>query len=342
MKAAVLTGIRTLSMEERELPRAGKGEIVVRVRASAVCGTDIRMWNNASCALPRILGHEIAGDVYEIGEGVNGYAIGQRVAIAPNMGCGICDECVSGRTHLCPTYKALGINLDGGFAEFVKVPAEAVRQGNVCPIGDATAYDQAAIVEPFSCVYNAFETYRVHPADKVLIIGAGPIGCMHAILAKMAGASDIFMTDLSEKRLDDCQKRLPYIKPYCGSELKQFIMDSTKNKGVDVCVTACPSPEAQEESLELMNMFGRVCFFGGLPASKEPVRIDTNLVHYRHLILCGTSRSSLSQYRKCLSLIENGVVDLKPLITDKFTLDEVPAAFDYASKAGGLKSVIEM
>lgn len=340
MRAAVFTGIKTIEMSDVEKPTARKGEIILRVRTSAVCGTDIRMWANANCKLPLILGHEMAGQIDSIGDGVEGYTVGQRVAVAPNMGCGICDECVSGRTHLCPEYRALGINLDGAFAEFVRIPADAVRQGNVCPIDDELSYDQAAIVEPFSCVYNAFETYRVHPGDRVLIIGAGPIGCMHAILAHMAGASKVFMNDLSQSRLDECAGYLPYVTPYCGENLHSFIMDHTRGKGVDVCVTACPSAAAQEESLELMNMFGRVCFFGGLPSTKEPVRIDTNLVHYRHLILCGTSRSSLSQYRKCLDLIGSGVISLKPLITNTFSLDETPQAFEFAAAAKGLKSVV--
>lgn len=111
MRAAVFTGIKTIEMSDVEKPTARKGEIILRVRTSAVCGTDIRMWANANCKLPLILGHEMAGQIDSIGDGVEGYTVGQRVAVAPNMGCGICDECVSGRTHLCPEYRALAWNM---------------------------------------------------------------------------------------------------------------------------------------------------------------------------------------------------------------------------------------
>ncbi len=340
MKAAVWTDVKTLVMEDRTIPTPGPEEMVVRVKAAAVCGTDIRMWQQA----PKknlVLGHEVAGEIYALGERVKGYKVGDRVAVAPNMGCGICDQCVSGRTHLCPEYQALGINMDGAFQEYVLIPSDAVRQGNVCRLSDNVSFAEAAVAEPLSCVYNAFESYKVQAGDFVLIIGAGPIGCMHAMLAQMAGAGKVIMHDLSEDRLAYCKELLPGVETYAGSELKEYIMESTKNRGLDVCVTACPSPQAQSASLSLMAMFGRVSFFGGLPAAKQPVPLDTNLIHYKHLVVSGTSRSSLSQYRKCLQLVESGVLPIRRLITHRFTLDQISEAFQFAAAAGGMKSVIE-
>ena len=114
MKASVLTATRTLVLQEREIPRAQAGEMILKVRSAAICGTDVRMWNGA-VERPLVLGHVVAGDINELGEGVKGYSVGQKVSVAPNYGCGICDFCVSGKTHLCPDYRALGINMDGGF-----------------------------------------------------------------------------------------------------------------------------------------------------------------------------------------------------------------------------------
>lgn len=342
MKAAVLTAAKTLVMEEREIPRAARGEIIIKVRSAAICGTDIRMWGNrADGSAPLVLGHEVAGDIYEIGEGVKSYAVGEKVAVAPNYGCGVCDECVAGRTHLCPEYKALGINIDGAFAEYVRVPEEAVRQGNVCKLGPAISYAEAAAVEPLSCVYNGYEAYQVHPGDNVLIIGSGPIGCMHAMLALMSGAAKVIMSDLSAERLAGCKEILPKIIPYSGGDLKGFVMEQTNGRGLDVCVTACPSPAAQASSFDMMAMFGRVCFFGGLPAGKEKVELNTNTIHYKHLMVTGTSRSSLSQYRKCLELVETGVLELNRLVTNHFTLDQIDEAFAFCAAAGGLKSVVD-
>ncbi len=341
MKAAVLRGPQELCMEERPIPVPGAGEILLKVHSAAICGTDIRMWRNAEsgCA-PLVLGHEMAGVIEQLGKGVEGYQEGQAVAVMPNMGCGLCDSCVSGNTHMCPQYRALGIHLDGAFAEYVLIPAAAVRQGNVCVLASGSDFDQAAAAEALSCVYNAFEGYCPHPGDTVLIIGAGPIGIMHAKLALMAGAAQVILNDLSQERLSLCQRIEPRILPYWGNDLKGFIAERTSGRGVDVCITACPSPAAQASALDLMALRGRVCFFGGLPKGKELVPLNTNLVHYRQLILTGSSRASLAQYRKCLALIASGLVDLSQVVTNRYPIDEIQNAFAYVAAAGGLKSVI--
>lgn len=340
MKAAVLTNPGELRVQEYEKPRAGTGEIVIKIRAAAICGTDIRMWKNG-INQGHILGHEVAGEVSEIGEGVTTYAVGDRVAVAPNIGCGICDACVSGKTHLCKDYYAFGIQINGAFAEYMRIPADAVRQGNVYKLNASVSFEQSSVVEPFSCVYNAFEGYRVNPGDAVLIIGAGPIGYMHAVLAKMAGAGLVVLNDLSQERLDYCQKLLPGLQTYCGNDLKGYIMNQTDGKGLDVCVTACPSPKAQASSFDLMGMFGRICFFGGLPGDGNLVPLNTNQIHYKHLVVTGSSRSSVSQYRKCMRLLEKGVVNLDNIVTNRFSLDEIQEAFTFSANANGLKSVIE-
>lgn len=341
MKAGVWVGEKDIRLEERQIPIPEEGELILQVKSVAICGTDIRMWRGVPQNKKIVLGHEIAGIVSSIGEKTKGYVVGERVAVAPNVGCGICDQCVSGRTHLCPDYRALGINMDGGFAEYVRIPREAVQQGNVCKLDEHISFSEAAAVEPLSCVYNAFEHYQVHPGDQVLVIGAGPIGCMHVMLAQMAGASKVILSDLSADRLSYCKKLLPNVETYCGNDLAHYINQTTRGHGVDVCVTACPSAKAQAQAPEMMAMFGRICFFGGLPLNQEPVPLNTNLIHYRHLIVTGTSRSSVSQYRKCLQLVSSGVLPLAQLITHHFSLNEINRAFHFVSEANGLKSVID-
>lgn len=158
MKAAVLYGPMDIRLEQRVLPPLGADAIRLRIQSAALCGTDLRMWKNGIPGNPpRVLGHEMAGVIAEIGSQVRGYAVGDKIAVAPNMGCGLCDQCVSGRSHMCPDYRALGIQLDGAFAEYVDVPGEAVRHGNVCKLGPAIGFAEAAAVEAFSCAYNGFE-----------------------------------------------------------------------------------------------------------------------------------------------------------------------------------------
>lgn len=181
MLAARFYGAGDIRIEEIKKPRISKDEILVKVKSAALCGTDLRMYrhglaNNAS--LPITLGHEFSGVIAEVGAEVSHYTEGMEVVVAPNMGCGVCRQCVQGNTHHCPDYKALGIHLDGGFAEYVRIPKEAVVQGNVMPIPAGLSFEEAALVEPLSSVYSGLERCQVGLGDYVLIIGGPLASCM--------------------------------------------------------------------------------------------------------------------------------------------------------------------
>ena len=345
MRAARLYGKEDLRIEDVPVPVAGPGEVLLRVKAAAVCGTDIRMYKNgargATPENPLVLGHEVSGVVEEVGPGVSGYTAGMAVAVAPNMGCGVCDQCVSGNTQMCATFKAFGINIPGGFAPFMLVPAAAVSQGNLAPIPEGGDFVSAALVEPLACVYNAFQRIAIVPGDTVLVIGAGPIGLMHAKVAFMAGAAKVYMNDLSAERLSLCRKVEPAIVALESEGLKERLSVLTGGKGVSVCITAAPSAEAQILALEIVGVNGRVMFFGGLPEGKSKVGLDTNLVHYKQITISGTSRQSLIQYRQTLALVASGRLIVKDLVTMSTPLDQIRASFDQVMAGKGLKNVIE-
>ena len=345
MRAARLYGKEDLRIEDVPVPVAGPGEVLLRVKAAAVCGTDIRMYKNgargATPENPLVLGHEVSGVVEEVGPGVSGYTAGMTVAVAPNMGCGVCDQCVSGNTQMCATFKAFGINIPGGFAPFMLVPAAAVSQGNLAPIPEGGDFVSAALVEPLACVYNAFQRIAIVPGDTVLVIGAGPIGLMHAKVAFMAGAAKVYMNDLSAERLSLCRKVEPAIVALESEGLKERLSVLTGGKGVSVCITAAPSAEAQILALEIVGVNGRVMFFGGLPEGKSKVALDTNLVHYKQITISGTSRQSLIQYRQTLALVASGRLIVKDLVTMSTPLDQIRASFDQVMAGKGLKNVIE-
>ena len=347
MKALLFYGPGEYELKEVPKPTPGQGDILLRVKAAAICGSDIRMifngYRGVSHETPRIYGHEIAGIVEEVGSDVAdaGYRPGDAVAVAPNMGCGVCDMCVSGNTHLCPEYKAFGINMDGGFAEYVVVPEIAVRQGNLVKIAidENMSFAKAAAVEPLSCVYNGFEKLNLRPNDTVLIIGSGPIGIMHAMLAKMAGASKVIVNDLNAERLRTVAEFDPFFKTYHGEDLKGYIMEQTNGKGVDVCITACPAPSAQASSLELLAMNGRVNFFGGLPAGKDRVELTTNLIHYKQLVVTGSARASLQQYRTCMRLVESGVLNIDGILSAEYPIEDYEKAITAARNGEKLKHI---
>jgi L-iditol 2-dehydrogenase len=342
MKAARLYGKNDLRVVDVPKPDIGEDEMLVRVRAATVCGTDLRMYANGAAGVdenhPLTLCHEFAGTIEKLGKDVRRYEEGQRVSVAPNIGCGVCDACVSGDSHHCKELKAFGVHIDGAFAEFVKIPAAAIRNGNVTPIADSVSFAAAAANEAFACVYNSFERYKVNPGDVVLVIGAGAIGMMHAKLALMAGASKVILNDLSEERLDECRRIEPRIIAV-AKDLKEAIGRETDGKGADVVVTACSVAAVQESAFGYAGLNGRVNFFGGLPAGKD-VRLDTNQIHYKQLQVSGTTRSSHGHYRKTLDFITKGIVDIDPLVTDSYPIEDVLTAFENAAAQKGLKQSI--
>ncbi|MCP4626321.1 MAG: alcohol dehydrogenase catalytic domain-containing protein [bacterium] len=344
MRAAALYGKQDLRVGDTDVPQIHDGEILIQVKGAFVCGTDVRMYQNGyqgiSETTPIILGHEGSGVVARAGSAVKSFKEGMRVAVAPNVGCGICDYCVSGNTHLCSQYKALGIHMPGFFAEYIKIPENFVRQGNVVEIPDMLSFEEAALAEPLACVFNAFEKSRMRPGETVLIIGAGPIGLMHAKMAQTAGAAKIMINDLSHDRLDLCRQLDSTFITLESDNLKDDLDTLTAGHGVDVCITACPAPQAQQIALELAAINGRIIFFGGLPPDKAHVSLDTNLIHYKQLEVTGTTRQSLSQYRHTLRLVASGRIRIKDLISSRTSLEEIQSALDNISQARSLKSAV--
>ncbi len=344
MQAAQLYGKEDLRVVEIARPEITADEVLLKIKASAICGTDVRMLKNghkaASESNPLTIGHEIAGEIAEVGANVKAYKPGDRAAVAPNLGCGVCDLCVSGNTHMCRESEALGVTIPGAFAEYMVIPAQAVRQGNICIIGDNTSFEDAALAEPFSCVYNAFELYGVNPGDSVVIIGSGPIGLMHAKLAKMAGAGKVIINDLNADRLAECREIDSSFITMDGSNFEENLMAETGGRGADVVITACPAPQAQQSALRIAAVFGRICYFGGLPAGKSEVALDTNEIHYKQLTITGMTRQSLAQFRTTLALVEKNLVTVSDLITTKSPLKDLEAAINRSAKGEGLKNMI--
>lgn len=344
MLALRLYGPKDIRLEDIPVPEINENEILLKPDAAAVCGTDVRMWQNGQKGVdaehPLVLGHEFSGTIVKVGANVPFYKVGMQVAMQPNIGCGICDRCVDGKFHLCDDYRAFGINMDGAFAEYVKIPADAIARGNLMVLPEGVSPAEAACTEPLSCAYNGFTKCSVKPGEYAMVVGAGPIGFCHAMLLHMAGAK-VLMNDLAEERLADVKARLPYVDTYSGDDLPGFVNEWTRGRGLDIAITACPVPSVQAAMLPLMNYGGRVNFFGGIPAAKEPVAINTNLVHYKELFLTGSTRSSIAQFRKTLEFVSLGLLNVKAMVTNRYELPQILDAFENARQAKGIKHVIE-
>ena len=342
MKAAFYYGIGDIRVEEVPIPEIGENEVLVKVKACAVCGTDNRIYKFGHFKIPagvkRVLGHETCGEVAKAGSKVRRFAEGDRVAVAPNIGCGACHMCIQGFNQLCPTYEAFGISIDGGFAQYLRVPAGAI--GNVAKIPDHVSYQEAVLIEPLSCVYNAYEAHRTVPGDVVLIIGAGPIGALHALLNKSAGGR-VIVADISDVRLAEMQKYgADAVIHTAERDLKSEMNRITEGRGADVVITACSVPEMQALALEIAGCHGRVSLFGGMPKGKEIVELNTNLIHYKELLVTATTGSSMQDFHNAIRILSSGHFEVAPLVSAVFSVEETVAAFEYAAKGLGMKALV--
>jgi len=244
---------------------------------------------------------------------------------------------------MCPDYEAFGVSWDGGFQEYVRIPASAVARGNVVKLPDRLSFVEAAICEPFSCTYNSWRLLRTSPGDTVLIIGAGPIGACHVMVNRLAGAAKIIVADVSDTRLKEIAGLgADIVVNSAGSDLAEAVAKETSGRGCDVVITACSVPEVQAQALGLAAVHGRINFFGGMPSGKENVTLNTNLIHYKELVVLGTTGSTLSDFHKSIEIAASGRVNLGALATGRFSIGQTADAFAYAASGSGMKAVVVM
>ena len=315
MLAATYTQGGTLLFDEIPVPEIESDEILLRIRAASICGTDVKIVHSGHRKLPAgrriVLGHEFVGVIEQVGRSVEGFRLGERVGVAPNAGCGRCDACIRGKANYCPTYTAFGIDRDGGHAPYVRIPARFIAQGNIIPLPASVTDQEASLLEPFSCVVNGVRTAGVGLGDTVVIYGAGPIGLLHTMLCRAAGAARLIVVDPVPARLHKARE-LGCDQTFNPLEdnIPARVRDETDGRGADVVITACPISQVQTEAVQLLAPFGRLCLFGGLPTSVGPVPLDTNAIHYGNFIVTGTTGGSVEDYRPRTPIGRRKRVDL--------------------------------
>ena len=344
MKASVYEGYDKIAVKEIPTPKVDDNSVLVRVRACAVCGSDIRIFHygNNRVNPPQTLGHEISGDVVEVGKNVTKFQPGDRVAIGADVPCGECAFCEAGIGNNCQINYAMGYQFAGGFAEYLLLNKTVVNFGPVHKIPDHVSYDEAALAEPLACVLNALELAPVKLNDTVVLIGAGPIGMMLCHVAKAMGAAKVILINRSTPRLE-IAKSIGAADVYiCSSEEDsiQRVLDETGGLGADVIFTSCPSPQAQVDALKMAKNRARISFFGGLPKDKSEVTLDTNIIHYKELLITGAHGSMPIHHGKAVDLIASGKIDIKKYLTHKFPLDQIQQAFEAAENHAGLRVVV--
>jgi L-iditol 2-dehydrogenase len=332
-----------IRVEDAAEPDPGPGDVEIRVRNCSTCGTDVKIFRFGHHHIrpPRVMGHEIAGEVVAAGADVTGWAPGDRVQVIAAIPCGRCEECRRGHLTVCPNQESMGYHYDGGFAERTVVPAKVLAVGGLNRIPDGVGFAEASVAEPLACVLNGQELARVGEGDDVVVIGAGPIGCLHVRLARSRGAARVFLADINADRLDMSAGRVRPDAAITGPDLVDQVLKLTDGRGADVVVTAAASGAAQEQALRMAARQGRISFFGGLPKDDPVIACDSNLVHYRELTLVGANGSSPAHNARALDLIATGAVPVADLITDRLPLDGVLDAIDTVARGAAIKVTIE-
>lgn len=343
MKAAVLQAPNQLRLTDIATPEAAAGELILRVRAATVCGTDLRILTGRKTKgvrFPSVIGHEFAGEVVQAGAGVTQFKTGDRVCMDPVIPCRACAYCKSGRENVCVNRQAMGYEFDGAFAEYIRIPAIALQSGNVFRMPDGMSFEAAALAEPLACCVNGQRNAGVQLGDSVVILGAGPIGLMHAALARAAGARQVIISEPNAARRKAASERgVDHVCDPTSTKLEEFVKARTDGLGADVVILAIGVPQLANEALTLVRRGGRVNLFAGFSAG-DTSTIDVNLIHYGEIVVTGASALSRRDYELALNMLATGQIDAGSLITHRYEVAESLAAFDEAGSGRALKVAI--
>lgn len=325
-------------MTDVEKPEYGYNDLLIRIKKTAICGTDVHIykwdeWSQKTIPVPMVVGHEYVGVVEAMGEGVRGFSTGDRVSGEGHITCGHCRNCRAGRRHLCRNTVGVGVNRPGAFAEYLVIPAE-----NAFKLPDDISDDLAAIFDPFgNAVHTALAFDLV--GEDVLITGAGPIGIMAAAVARHVGARHVVITDVNEYRLDLAKKMGATRAVDVSKEsLKDVMKELGMKEGFDVGLEMSGVPSAFAQMLETMNHGGKIAMLGIPPQS---VAIDWNQVIFKGLTIKGIyGREMFETWYKMASLLQSGL-DLSPILTHSMSVDDFQKGFDIMTSGQSGKVVLD-
>ena len=343
MLAASLRSPGSLVLDERPAPALGPRDVLLAVEATTLCGTDLRIatGQKTNGVTPGVvLGHEIAARVWRIGDeltaGVDVPAPGTQVGLAPEIACGRCEPCMSGRSNVCANMRLFGTGVDGGLADLVLVPEEALAC--ITPVAGEIAPPHLALAAPLSCCLRATRRLPIASDSRVLVLGTGPIGLIHCGLAASAGAR--VMACGRQARLEPARAMGAQVTTDAqGDALVREVLDWTNGAGADVVIIAVGAPGLVPIAAQCARIGGHISFFAGFPTGTI-ADIDPNLVHYRELTISGSANATLDDYAAAVDALSSGCIDLSPLVTHEYALSDVSDALDAVRTRAGLKVAV--
>ncbi|MCX5771456.1 MAG: alcohol dehydrogenase catalytic domain-containing protein [Candidatus Hydrogenedentes bacterium] len=343
MLAAVYEGPDQLNLKTVSDPQVTDDSAILRVESVAVCGSDLRILHhgNPRVVPPAIIGHEIAGVVVAAGRSVTRVKEGDRVALGADVPCGQCRWCRDGLGNNCAVNYAIGYQIPGGFAQYMRLPRLVLEEGPVTPFSNSVSFDEAALAEPLACAINGLELALMGLGKSVAIIGLGPIGCMMIDLARVMGATRVIAAQRSKLRMEIAKTYGADV--YIATEEEDVVArcrEETGGEGPDIVVTTCGSVEAHEQAIAMVAHRGCVNLFGGLGKDARPMSVLSNTIHYKECFVTGSHGSVPRQHELAVRLIENKMVRVSPLITHTFPLSKIHDAFQTMETRAGMKIVV--
>jgi L-iditol 2-dehydrogenase len=344
MKAVVLHGPGDLRVEQVPDPVLPAGGVVVGTVTVGICGSDVRVWRHGSPRLagPQVLGHEVGGVVRA--SDVPALPVGTPVAVCPGAPCLECAACQAGRHNLCRRRRVLGYDIPGGMAEAFAVPSDWTRSGGVVPLPASVAPGFGAIAEPVHTVLNGQDEARIGPRDSVLVLGLGPIGVLHVMVARSRGASPVLGADVSAERVGGAAALLGPSSVVAISEdwASGAIGRTAEGLGFDVVVLATGAKAAVATAMDLVAPAGRILAFAGMPPESGAVDIDLNAIHYRQVSLVGAFGGTPPHFRRAVRWLAESSLDLRGFTPLRFPLDAAADAFASVARGDGLKTLLEI
>lgn len=346
MKAAIIKEPGVIVVEEVPKPAPAVGEVLLKVQACALCGTDQRVLKGEKHVDVPIVGHEIVGVVEAIGEEVSGVSTGHRYAVQTVIGCGKCALCAESRENLCENgFKAIGYQWNGGFAEYMIMPKEGVDQGCLIPIPESMSAPVGTILEPLSCCVNGMRCIPFEGMKDVAIFGGGIIGVLNGLVAKARGAERVSIFDVSQQRLDLHKKLgLPFDNFVNSRENDPvtWAKEYTGGRGMDAVVVAASVKQLVPPGIAMLARSGHLSIFAGMPKSDPIEKIDLNLIHYLELHVHGANSSVQKDYLEARDYLTSGKIDAGSLVTHTFSLDDFNEAVAVQGdpQSGAMKVVI--
>ena len=338
LRVAVYYANDDVRLEERQKPGIGPGELLVKVWASGICGSDVMEWYRAQRA-PCILGHEIGGEVVEVGEGVDTYSIGDRVFVSHHVPCNMCSYCLNDHHSVCETLRTTNFD-PGGFSEFVRVPSINVTNGTYRLPNDMD-YDEAVFIEPLACVFRGQRRADVGPGDTVLILGAGLTGLLHVKLAQALGAGRIIATDVLEERRRAAERVGECATCDALGDVATYVREHNQGQLADVVIVATGAPPALEQAFECVDRGGTILFFAPTDPDHR-LSMPFNDLWKDEVTIVTSYAAAPRDISAAMELIRSGRVAVKEMVTHRLPLERTQEGFDLvANPVDSLKVIIE-